>query len=262
MKRRSAKTVITWGWFAALAVGAAPVASAVSISLTTAGSAYTQNFDTLASSGASSTLPPGWALSESGTNANTTYTAGTGSGTTGDTYSFGATSSTERALGALQSGSLIPTIGASFTNSSDRTLTSLMVSYVGEQWRLGATGRGADRLDFQYSIDASSLTSGTWTDVNALDFSSPVTVGTVGALNGNAAASRTATSSSISGLNINQGSTFWIRWNDLNVASSDDGLAVDDFSLTPNGPAPVPLPLAFLGGMALLPVAGLRRVRR
>src|SRR6478672_7696074 len=86
------------------------------ISLT--GSTYTQDFNTLANTGTSSTLPAGWLLSEAGTNANTTYTAGNGSGTAGDTYSFGATSSADRAFGGLQSGSLIPTIGAFFINNT------------------------------------------------------------------------------------------------------------------------------------------------
>src|SRR5205085_12262898 len=85
--------------------------AAGTISLTTIGSAYTQNFDTLASSGTSSTVPLGWDFSETGTGNNTTYTAGTGSSATGDTYSFGSASAADRALGGLQSGSLIPTIG-------------------------------------------------------------------------------------------------------------------------------------------------------
>lgn len=210
-------------------------AAATCISLTTLGSAYTQDFNTLASTGTSSTFPTGWALSESGTSANTTYTAGTGSSTTGDTYSFGASGNTERAFGGLQSGSLIPTIGACFTNDTGGTLTSLAITYTGEQWRLGATGR-ADRIDFQYSLNATSLADGTWVDVNALDFSSPITSGTVGALNGNAAANRAAISSTVGGLNIASGATFFIRWTDLNASGSDDGLAVDDFSLTPNPP--------------------------
>ena len=52
-------------------------------------------------------VPLGWAFSELGTNANTTYTAGTGSNNAGDTYSFGSTGSSERAFGSLLSGSLI-----------------------------------------------------------------------------------------------------------------------------------------------------------
>src|SRR5262249_36532885 len=155
------------------------------------------------------------------TNANTTYTAGTGSSTTGDTYSFGATSSTDRAFGGLQSGSLIPTIGACFTNNTGIAITSLAIAYTGEQWRLRATGR-ADRIDFQYSTNATSLTTGTWIDVDTLDFSSPITTGTTGALDGNAAANRTAISNTITGLNIPDGATFFIRWTDFNAAGADD----------------------------------------
>jgi len=200
------------------------------VSLNSAGTLYVQNFDSLAISGMSSALPAGWLLAESGTNANATYTAGTGSGTGGDTYSFGAASSTERALGGLQSGSLIPQFGACFINNTGAALGSLSIAYVGEQWRLGAVGR-VDRLDFAYSLDASSLTTGTWTDVNTLDFTAPVTAGTAGALDGNAIANRTALSHQITGLNIPSGATFYIRWQDFNATSSDDGLAVDDFSL-------------------------------
>jgi predicted extracellular nuclease len=203
------------------------------------GSPYTQDFNTLASTGTSSTVPTGWAFSESGTNANTTYTAGTGSSTTGDTYGFGASGNTERAFGGLQSGSLIPTIGACFTNDTGGTVTSLVIAYTGEQWRLGALGR-ADRIDFQYSLNATSLTTGTWVDADALDFSSPVTTGSVGALDGNAAANRTAISSTIGGLSIPAGATFYIRWNDFNASGSDDGLAVDDFSLAPSGNGATP----------------------
>ncbi len=206
------------------------------ISLAAAGVAYTQDFNILASTGTSSTLPAGWAFSESGTNANTTYTAGTGSSTTGDTYSFGASGNTDRAFGGLQSGSLIPTIGACFTNNTGVTITSLAISYTGEQWRIGNTSTARDdRIDFQYSLDATSLTTGTWTDVNALDFTNLIkTATTAGALDGNNAANRTAITNTISGLSIANGTTFFIRWTDFNAAGADDGLAVDDFSLTPN----------------------------
>ena len=120
--------------------------AAGSVSLTSLGTTYTENFNTLINGAndtlSSSGIPNGWDFSESGTGANTTYRTGTGSGTAGDTYSFGT-----------------PT---------------------------------------------TSLTTGTYIDVNALDFIPPVTSGTVGALDGNAAA-----------------------------PGADDGLAVDDFSLTP-----------------------------
>ncbi len=101
----------------------------------------------------------GWDFFETGTNANTTYTAGTGSSNTGDTYSYGAAGTTERAFGGLLSGTLVPRIGAQFTNNTRRRHQSLAISYTGEQWRLGqnTAGRAADRLDFQLSTDATSL---------------------------------------------------------------------------------------------------------
>lgn len=210
--------------------GNATAAPLQSISLT--GGAYTQDFNTLVNTGTSSTLPTDWYFNETGTNANTTYTAGTGSGNTGDTYSFGSASATDRALGGLLSGSLVPSYGAKFINNTGSTITSLDISYYGEQWRLGALAR-SDRIDFQYSLDATSLTTGAWNDVNALDFTAPITGPTVGALDGNAAANRTLISSSITSLSIANGATFWIRWTDFNATSSDDGLAVDDFSITP-----------------------------
>jgi hypothetical protein len=125
------------------------------------GTPYTQDFDTLASSGTSSGVPTGWALRESGSNANATYTASTGSSPTGDTYSFGSMVSSERAFGGLQTGTLIPTIGASFQNDTGGTITSLDIAYTGEQWRGGNTGAPReDRLNFQYSLDATGPRNG------------------------------------------------------------------------------------------------------
>jgi predicted lipase len=218
-------------------IPATPARAAGTISLT-GFSAYTQDFNTLALSGTSSSVPTGWDFAESGTLADTFYKAGTGSSVAGDTYSFGALSAAERAFGGLHDINLVPTFGASFTNNTGGALAALQINYTGEQWRLGTTGRGPDRIDFQLSTDATSLTTGTWTDYNSLDFAGPITVGTVGALDGNDSANRTAVSYTITGLNITNGSSFWIRWQDFNVSSLDDGLAVDDFSLTPTSSAP------------------------
>lgn len=231
-----------------------PGVASGTVSLTTFGSAYIQDFNTLASSGTTNTVvPTGWEFSESGTFANTTYRAGTGSDNTGDTYSFGAASNSERAFGGLRSGNLVPLIGAQFTNNTGGTITSLDIAYTGEQWRLGqnTTGRPADRLDFQLSTNATSITTGTWTDYDSLDFSSPVVAGTVGALNGNVSPNRTALSFSITGLNILNGSTFWLRWADSDlIPGADDGLSVDDFSITPNGAVP-PTPALSINDVSL-----------
>ncbi|HXG46892.1 MAG TPA: PEP-CTERM sorting domain-containing protein [Methylomirabilota bacterium] len=210
---------------------------------------YTQDFDTLASSGSTgTTLPDGWAFYETGSAANASYGVGTGSSATGNTYSFGSAGATDRALGALRSGSLASVFGVQIRNSSGSILTALDIRYTGEQWRLGRQDR-ADQLDFQYSLDATSLTTGTWTDVNALDFVTPNPGATVGALDGNAAINQTALSFLLSGLHIPDGGTFWFRWVDPDAPSgADDGLAVDNFSvrgLTSNSSkVPESLPLS------------------
>jgi beta-lactamase superfamily II metal-dependent hydrolase/fibronectin type 3 domain-containing protein len=216
----------------------APSLSAQAVSLTSMGSAYTQNFDTLSNTAGSTTnnlTIPGWFLTESGGGArdNEQYAVDTGGSTTGDMYSYGAAASTERALGQLRSGTLIPIWGAAFTNNTGVTITSLDVAYTGEEWRLGTAAR-TDQINFQYSLNATDLVTGTWVNVAALNFVTPDTV-TAGAKNGNAAADRTSLSNSITGLSIPAGATFWIRWNDVDATGADDGLAVDDFSLTPQG---------------------------
>ena len=127
--------------YAVVPTANATTTGAGSISLSAAGTAYTQDFDSLVNTGTSGLLPAGWYFDETGTNSNALYTAGTGSANSGDTYSFGASGSNERAFGTLLSGSLTPVIGAKFTNNTGLTITSMDVSYTGEQWRLGTANR-------------------------------------------------------------------------------------------------------------------------
>lgn len=212
---------------------------------------YEQNFNSLPSSGTANeatSLPAGWTFTETGSNADTQYAAGTGSSATGNTYSFGSGASSDRAFGGLLSGSLNPTIGVSFVNNTGATITSFQISYWGEQWRLGALNRGQDRLNFQYSLNAASLNSGTWTDVDELDFPSLITSGTVGSKDGNDPLNRVMISFVVEGLAIEDGSTFYFRWQDFNVSNADDGLAIDDFVLIPAGiPSTLPA-IAFSAG--------------
>ncbi|MEY3437880.1 MAG: hypothetical protein RL265_465 [Bacteroidota bacterium] len=215
------------------------------ISLTGLGVAATENFNTLATSGPSSSLPQGWFLSESGSNSNSSYTAGTGSSSTGDSYSFGDAGSTDRSFGTLLSGSLTSTIGAKIQNNTSQSITSLLINYTGETWRIGAANR-SDKLDFQYSTDATSFTTGTWTDFNNLDYSNTGTSTASGSL-----LQSSAISSTISSLSITSGSTFWIRWVDFNASNSDDGLAIDDISISGCGSLPATSNLSAFGASTI-----------
>ena len=212
-----------------------------------------QDFNTLAASGTAnpaSGLPAGWVMLEVDDNANTTYRAGDGASSTGDTYSFGTGTNAERAFGSLDTGSLQATIGASFVNNTGTTVTHLYLRYFGEMWRLGDPTR-SDRLDFQYSLNATGLGNGSWVDVNALDVTTVSTAGVAGARNGNLDANRQLRFALISGLSIAPGQTFFLRWAPFDAFGSDDGLAIDDFELRAFDQVPAVVavrPLAFIEG--------------
>jgi hypothetical protein len=211
----------------------------------------TENFDTLATS-TSSVVPVGWEFSETGSGANATYGASTGSSSTGNTYSFGSASSTDRAFGAIRTTSLASTLGTVITNQTGGAITQLTIQYTGEQWRLGSLGR-VDRLDFGYSLDATSIATGSWLEVDALDFIAPVTSGAIGALDGNAAGNWTLISHTITGLNVAPGSSLWLRWTDSDATSSDDGLAIDNVAITAVQPVAQSVP-DHLPLLAVMPV--------
>jgi len=230
---------------AAAVVGALPTAaSAAQVSspltpyaLTT--TQYAQNFDTLSSTATtaapSQLLPAGFQIAETngtGTSANGSYVAGNGSANTGDTYSFGASGSTERALGTLASGGLTPiAFGGIFSNGLATTISSLTFGYTGEQWRAGTSTAANDLLTFEYSTNATSLSDGTWTRVTALDFTPIKTATTAAALDGNADGNHLDISSTIDNLAIAAGGTFGFRWTDSDAVGSDSALAIDNLNI-------------------------------
>ena len=199
-------------------------------------STYTQNFDGLGTAGGSATggslglfnsALNGWYFLETAANANTSFIVGNGSGNGGDTYNVGVTSATDRSLGSLRSSNLVSSFGFWFQNNTGSTISGLDLSYKGETWRVGATGH-TDALNFATSTSATTLGTGTWTDVSSLNYV-------------NASATATASgsklqSSTISGnlgaLSLANGSRMFLRWTDFDATSSDDVLAINDFSLT------------------------------
>ena len=195
------------------------------------GAPVTESFDALSNTSPDAVVPTGWRFAETGTGANGSYAVSDGSAASGDTYSYGAASSTDRALGLLTSGAVQSTLGALFGNDTGRVLAAVHVTYTGEQWRLGALGR-LDRLDFQYSTHATDVMDGNWVDVPALAFNAPQQGGSPGALYGDDPANQSKLSFVIEGLALSPGAALWVRWNDFDPAGADDGLAVDDFALT------------------------------
>src|SRR5450631_3891907 len=134
---------------------------------------YSQDFDSLASTGTGigwtnnlpTALMPGWYSTAS------TYDADDGTASVSGQYSYGLIGSGERALGSVALNGALLRYGMQINNASGGTFGSLSLSYTGEQWKSGAAI--ADMLSFEYSTNATSLTTGTWTSVSALDFNSP-----------------------------------------------------------------------------------------
>ena len=104
-----------------------------------------------------------------------------------------------------------------------------------EQWKSGQSATTLETLPFEYSLDATSLFTGTWTAATGMDLVEKLTSTTVSAaVDGNLPANRTAISATITGLSIANNAVFWIRWTDTNDLGSDGMYAIDDFSLTPS----------------------------
>jgi uncharacterized protein len=190
---------------------------------------YFQDFDSLSTTNTTWTdnqTIPNWYSSR------TLINAGTGSSNTGSLYSFGAASNSDRALGSVASGSTGSIFyGARFVNDTGTTLTSLSISYIGEQWRNGGNTT-PHTLDFAYQIGATSINSGTWADVDSLDFTSAIATSTAGALNGNDNSNRVSVSGNITGFSLAPGEEIWLRWSDVNDAGNDHGLGIDNLQVS------------------------------
>ncbi|MDP2303952.1 MAG: T9SS type A sorting domain-containing protein [Ignavibacteria bacterium] len=223
------------------------------ISITSSTFTYSQNFDGLANSGG-----PAYTWTDNSTIAGwysnrTQYGVSTGSFTTPFLYSLGAAAASDRALGSMTSPTTTPIYyGVRFINNSGSTITQIPISYTGEQWKLGSDA-GVQTITFAYQINASNLTSGTWTNVAALNFSSPNNsiLGAQGdVLDGNASGNKTAISATITAISLVDGDEIWFRWQDNDDAGTTDKiLAVDDFSFNQNGD---PLPVELTSFSALL----------
>ncbi len=149
---------------------------------------------------------------------------------------YGTASTSERALGMLPgpaTGNM--RLGLRIANNSGGPISSLEISYTGEQWHDGGSG-SPQTLAFAYrkDVNVNDLTTGTYTPVPALSFISP-TVG-VGptALNGNSLANRTFRSSTIV-VNLAAGQEIMLRWEQVDAAGGDHGLSIDDLTVTGRG---------------------------
>lgn len=238
------------------------------ISYTVVGGTVTENFDSLpntptnvsiqstvpwiddSTSSATQTSLPGWYLyhattqAEGGTNGHQRIRFGSGNSSTGSFYSFGTNAATDRALGNLTSSTINTSyLALRLTNNTGQTLGQFTLNYIGEQWRDGGNASPvAQTMNFGYAVTAAAptnISTLSTTSVAALDFTSPIFTATAAALDGNAAANRTAISTTVGGFTWNPGEDLWLRWTDIDHAGNDHGLSIDDLSFTAALPAEV-----------------------
>jgi hypothetical protein len=226
-------------------------------SLSTIGTPYTQNFNSLPNTTdgaavagwANNTYLTGWYVSTTAPIVEATCGPTAASvNNTGGAYVIA--SGTDRNLGSRASGGTgTVRLGLRLVNSTGTTITSLYVEYYGEQWSIAENGTNVNSLAFSYqsATTVTSLTAGTWTNASALDFTQIYTssqssglggtacTGTGAqclALNGNASTNRTLIQACIS-VSVAPGEEIMLRWSDVDNAGNDHHLQIDDVSVTP-----------------------------
>lgn len=208
----------------------------VSITTTTA---VSENFNGMGAS-AAATLPTGFKIGtdwSTGTTATTLAYGTSGVGIVTGTSSGGAinwangvtASSTDRALGFLSTGTYTSpkTIVYAFTNNTGITITSIQISWNYEKFRSGS--RAYDWTFFHGSTSTATTAETTGNQSYAADAAN-TTVS-----NPPLSSSK---SSTITGLSILNGATYYLRWTYTGLAGSTNGqgLGIDDFSITLTAP--------------------------
>lgn len=217
------------------------------------GTSYQQDFNTLAASPKTNatwadnkTLPGWYAARESGTNTHfKSYRVGSGDIKKGWIYSLGSEQGkgrnpqSDRALGAIATATTgTIAFGVRFQNDTRKPVSNFTVSYSGEQWRNEGNER-PQALVFSYRVGKAALTNPEpgvlegWTFLSAMDFKSSRERSVEPKLDGNLPISRVAKSGVVlSGVTLQPGEELFLRWSDVNDNGPDDGLAIDDLSVT------------------------------
>jgi len=206
------------------------------LSIPTAGTAVTQNFDI--GSSATAALPTGFKVSaavpdwNTGTSATTVAagTSGTGALTgtsTGGVYNFsnGVTASaTDRAVGFLTTGSFASpnSIILKFTNNTGATVNNLSITFDYEKYRAGTR---AWNMTFFHGATSNPTTAATAGDqAYAADGANAV-------VNPSTSISKTV---NLTGLTIADGGSYYLKWTSTGLAGSTNsqGIGLDNFSIT------------------------------
>jgi trimeric autotransporter adhesin len=202
---------------------------------------YTQNFNTLTSgTWTDGTTLTGW-YAKTDASSVSSYIANTGSTLVASLSAFGVAGTnplTDRALGHVPTNTYFGSAGTAkgyvgwrLKNNTGSAITSLTITYTGEQWRRDNAAAQTLTVEYQTGTTVTNLNSGSWTSVSALTFTSPTLGSTALALDGNASANRVANISATVTVSIPAGEEIMIRWSDLNDSGNDHFLSIDDVTV-------------------------------
>ena len=176
---------------------------------------------------------PGWTAINVSSGATLSMAVSHGNTGAGNAYNVGAVGTEERAFGSIADATITPALGAVFTNNTGGTVSKISIQTRMEQWRESGNAAVNETIAFSYSLDATSLNTGTWTSVSALDLKEKLTGATTNlAVNGNLASNYSLLSNIIIGLNWTNGTNLWIKWVDVNEAGNNGMYAIDNFSIS------------------------------
>lgn len=174
------------------------------------------NFDPEDVTGLNNTIPTGWTGHSSGT--PVFQGRGNGSSNGGGYWAYGITAGTDWSLGALRSGTPGDiTYSYRMINNTGFTIHQISIAWDYEQWRYagntsGFNCQGTDALSgnsILNSMDLTGMPSGT-----------------------NGIPSVTSVSFELTDLEIGDGEIFGISWRTTDMGGSDNGVAVDNFSIS------------------------------
>jgi autotransporter-associated beta strand protein len=232
---------------AAAALAGSPSAIFGSVSYT--GGTYIENFDTLLNSGSvggqfptplgtQASIPglTAWdGAKVAGNSTAMSFFANAGGSATGALYSFGSAAS-ERALGAVASGTSVGAFGVQIVNNSAFTITSFSLSFTAEQWR--SSNSAQNFLNFAYGSSGGSisptdyLSNNGMTAFTALNAPSKAPAASSTATDGNDPLNQTAVSATVFGVSIPVGGSLFLRWADVDDSGNDAGIGIDGLHFT------------------------------
>lgn len=210
------------------------------------GGLHTENFDSITSAtspfsatiGAQAAIPGlatwrGAKIAGTGTG-NMPWTTNDGGSSTGGLFDYGVSASTDRALGALASGSNTGAFGVEIVNNGSDAISEFTIVFDGEQYRSSTSATGTpNRLTFAWGVSGGSVLSTDFLSNAGMtaDATGDIVGDTPVPANGIMSPPLTLGpySVTVTGLNVLVGESIFLRWQDFNDQGNDAGLAIDNF---------------------------------